>query len=725
MSDQPIVAYPSSRRPGVFENMATFAIIAALLYFGAGIIVPLVLAVLLAFALAPVVDWLNRYLKIPDAVSVILAVLMAVVALGGFAYVAGTQVIKLAQDLPGYQQTITDKIALLQEQFGDLSMLEQASNTISNLGTQFGGADTETVRPGRPLPVTITNEIGPLGLLTSVLGSIIGPVATVAIVIVFLVFLLLGRHDLQDRFIRLVSAGKYSLTNMAISDASSRVGRYLIVQLGINIVYGALFGLGLWIIGVPSALLWGLLMMLFRYIPFVGAIIIAVVPFMLAFAVDPGWKMLLLSVGLFAVLDAVTNNLLEPRLYGSSTGVSAIAILLSAMFWATLWGPVGLILATPMTVCLVVIGRHIPQLQFLETLLGSEPVLTLPERLYQRMLKGKTEDAIDLLEDFIEENDNDKFIDTVLMPALRLANSELSTGPEALPQRRQLVQSFDALLEDVFEVEFPETAPILVIGGRNEIDEAAAKLLALKLHDDDVAARALPPGAIRQETIGQLDLEGVTHVVLVFVGTEIRAQARYVTRRIRRLAPEVRIIACVLNAQTVDETAQSLRLDSVYHTLEGATEGIAEALDVPVGKPLNPVASSLINGGRGDDAVNAALEEIAEQFDMPVATLHMIDDERHMEDGDAARLTELVVESRAPLVVDSREPHPTIGDNAYLQTNGIDLYAGAPLLAEDGTCIGALVLLDYEAHDFSDEDVARLEQAADDLVRRFAKVSVA
>ena len=163
--------------------------------------------------------------------------------------------------------------------------------------------------------------------------------------------------------------------NIAIADASQRVGRYLLIQLGVNIVYGIIFGIGLWLIGVPSAVLWGLLIILFRYIPFVGALIIAVVPFLLAFAVDPGWNMLLLSVGLFLVLDLTTANVIEPRLYGSSTGVSAIAILLSAMFWATLWGPVGLILATPMTVCLVVIGRHLPQFQFLETLLGSEPVL--------------------------------------------------------------------------------------------------------------------------------------------------------------------------------------------------------------------------------------------------------------------------------------------------------------------------------------------------------------
>lgn len=717
MSDQQIVTLPLHRRPSVFENVATFAIIAALLYFGAGIIVPLVLAVLLAFALAPVVDWFNRYLRLPDLVSVVLAVVLALIALGGFVYLAGTQVMKLAQDLPGYQQTITDKISLLQEQFGDLTVLDQISGTISNLGTQFGGSETEP-RPGSPVPVTISNDIGPLGLLTSVLGSIIGPVATVAIVVVFLVFLLLGRADLQDRFVQLVSAGRYSLTNIAISDASSRVGRYLIMQLLINIGYGALFGLGLWLIGVPSAMLWGLLMVLFRYIPFVGALIIAVVPFLLAFAVDPGWNMLLLSVGLFIVLDATTNNLVEPRLYGSSTGVSALAILLSAMFWATLWGPVGLILATPMTVCLVVIGRHIPQLQFLETLLGSEPVLTPAERLYQRMLKGRADDAIDMSEAFIEENDSDQFIDTVLLPALRMANAELSTGPEALPQRRQLVHSFNSVLDDVFEMEWPETAPVLVIGGRTEIDEAAAKLLAVKLDANAVPARVLPPGAIRQETIGRLDLDGVKLVALVFIGTEIRAQSRYVARRIRRMAPDIRVVACALSLVAAEETPQTLRLDTVYRTLEGAAEGVAESIDEPA------TASSAYHpfqgGGRGDDALGHALETIAERFGVPVATLHLLDDQRHREDSDAVRLTELVEETHAPLLVDSRTPHPKVGENAYLQTNGIDLYVGVPLLTADGTCLGALVLMDYEPRDFSSEDTTRLQQAASELVSRFS-----
>lgn len=706
---------PEPRRSSVFERIAIFFIGTLLLYLGAGILVPLTLAVLLAFALAPLVGWLNRRLHLPDPLAVILSVILAVGALVGFAYLAGTQVLKLAEALPGYQQTITTKLDGLQEQFGG-SMLEQLNRTISSLGETIAG-DEGGARSGAPLPVTISNEIGPLGLLTSLLGSIIGPVATVAIVIVFLIFLLMGRADLQDRFIRLIGAGRYSRTNIAIADASDRVGRYLLVQLSVNTVYGILFGVGLWLIGVPSAMLWGLLIILFRYIPFVGGLIIAVMPFTLAFAVDPGWNMLLLSIGLFLAIDLTTANVVEPRLYGSSTGVSAIAILLSAMFWGTLWGPIGLILATPMTVCLVVVGRHLPQFQFLEMLLGSQPVLSSAERLYQRMLKGDTEDAIELTEEYIEEHDRDRYLRDVMIPALRLANSELSDGPEALPQRRQLVQSFNAVIAEIAEISQPEHSDILLIAGRTEIDSCAADLIALALHDDAIPSRVLPPAAVRQEAIGQLDLDGVDVVVLVFMGAEIRAQARYVARRIHRMAPGVRVMVCALNEETAEETSETLHVDGVFRTIEDAAIGAAgNRRREPRGADANPFARA----GRGNDALAKALEQVAEAFDMPVAIINLLDDERHAEDEDAFRLTRHVVDTGAPLVIQPGVANAEIGENAYLQTNGIEVYAATPLVLPDGKPIGALALIDYEPRAFTRADVARLRKAADDLVRRFA-----
>lgn len=703
----------------LFFGLATFAILTTLLYFGAGIIVPIVLAVLLAFALTPLVNWLGRRLHLPDALAVIVAVLIAIGLLAGFAYLAGTQILHLAEELPGYQQTITTKLEGLRGFFGS-GIFDRINDLLGNLSAQV--STPETTRPeGAPIPVTIANEIGPMSVVTSVLGSVVGPLATVFIVTVFLIFLLMGRADLQDRVIRLVSGGRYSTTNIAMADASRRVGRYLLIQLSVNVVYGALFGIGLTLIGVPSAILWGLLIVLFRYIPFVGALIVAVIPFLLAFAVDPGWNMLIMTVVLFLVIDQVTANIIEPRLYGSSTGVSAIAILLSAMFWGSLWGPVGLILATPMTVCLVVVGRHLPQLRFLEMLLGSEPVLSPEERLYQRMLKGDTADAITLTNSFIDEHDRTRYLQDVMIPALRLANDELEDRADALPQRRQLVQSFETVLDELGEIDWPDQSDILLIGGKTEIDECAAELVALALHDDGIPSRVLPPLAVRQEAIGRLDLEGVDVVVLVYMDSEIRAQARYVSRRISRMAPGVKILVCTLSDASM-ETAETMRVDGVYHSIETAAEGAASNLRRQLRRSskdagtVNPFEGS----GRGDDALGQALNHLAEELEMPVAAINLLDDERHIDEEDAYRLTQHVVESGKTLVIRSSAPHPDIGENAYLQTNGIDIYAATPLTLPDGRTIGALAVIDYEPRDYTEQDAARLEAAAARLIEQFA-----
>jgi predicted PurR-regulated permease PerM len=728
LSDQQHDAATAIAKISVFQGVATFALIASLLYLGAGILVPLVLAILLAFALTPLVTSLNRRLHLPDPLAVIVAVALALAALGFFAYVAGTQIVNLTRELPGYQQTILTKVAGLQAQFGENTLFDQINSVISSVAEQTSGGDADAPRrPGEPIPVTISNQIGPVGIIGSVLGSIVGPVATVAIVVVFLIFLLLGRGDLQERFIRLVSAGRYSKTNIAIADASHRVGRYLLIQLGVNITYGIIFGVGLWLIGVPSAVLWGLLIILFRYIPFVGALIIAVVPFLLAFAVDPGWNMLLLSVGLFLLLDLTTANVIEPRLYGSSTGVSAIAILLSAMFWATLWGPVGLILATPMTVCLVVIGRHLPQFQFFETLLGSEPVLTSAERLYQRMMKGDAEGAIDIAEDYVEAHGAGRFLNEVMMPSLSLAHSELSDRAEALPQRRQLVQSFEAVINEVAPIRWPEQSKLLLIGGRTEIDECAATLVAHRLSEEELPCRVLPPLAIRQEAIGRLDIDGVEVIVLVFMGTDIRAQARYVSRRLGRMAPDVRILVCALNEASGGETHETLHVDAIFRTVEDVVEGalLRDMREQQIDRARVHKRRPFLGAGRGNDELGRAIQQIADDFDIPVAAINLLTDERHLEDVDAYALTSIVAETRQPLVVLSGAPHPLVGENAYLQTNGIDLYAGAPLILPDGECVGALVLLDHDPRTFTDEDVARLVAAAEDLVLRFGGKDVA
>lgn len=717
------VVLPPGRRTSPFEALGTFAVVAALLYFGAGIIVPLVLATLLAFALTPLVTWLNRRLHLPDPVAVVLAVLVAILILATLAGITGLQVARLGQQMPAYQETVTTKLHGLQEQFGGGAVLERINETVTDLTEQLSASGSpEAPVEGRPVPVVVSNDSGPFSLLSSVLGSIVGPVATVAIVIVVLIFLLLGRADLLDRFIRLVGSSDYAKANIAIADASKRVGRYLLVQLAVNCTYGFLFGLGLWLIGVPSAVLWGLLIVVFRYIPFVGALIIAIVPIFLAFAVDPGWNMLILSIGLFMVLDLTTANVIEPRLYGSSTGVSPIAILLSAMFWATLWGPVGLILATPMTVCLVVIGRHLPQFRFLETLLGSEPVLTPPEQFYQRLLKGNTQSAVETMEDYVDQHGKSAFIGDVAMPALRLASAELTDRPEALEQRRQLTDSLEIVLEELDEADAPEGRLVLLVGGRSEMDEAAARLLALQLCEKGVPTKVLPPLAITPEALGRLELDGVSAVAMVFLGADFRSHARYVSRRLRASAPGLSLVVCALGEQPDGLTADKLHLDAIYRSDGEAIRELEQAWQAGTIDRPDSVRSASSRTTMADDAlISAELEKIAGEFDVPVASLNLLDDERHMADADAHQLTEIIATSAEPLVVTAKSEDPRFAKNSYLQFNGIHLYAGVPLILPTGEVIGALALLDYEEHAFGPEAVTQLQHRAASLVTKFAE----
>ncbi|MDV3251445.1 AI-2E family transporter [Devosia sp. BK] len=702
------------RRHTPFESIATFALVAALLYFGAGIIVPLVLAILLAFALTPLVTWLNRRLHLPDAVAVILAVVGALCLLLSLATLAGLQLARLAEDLPGYQQTVSTKLTGLQEQFGG-ELMERINGTISSLSAQVSDVtQVEAPAEGRPVPVAITNNVGPLGLLSSVLGSIVGPVATLAIVVIFLIFLLLGRADMLERFIRLVGSGDYAKTNLAMADASRRVGRYLLVQLAVNSTYGVLFGLGLWLIGVPSALLWGVLIVVFRYIPFVGALIIATVPFALAFAVDPTWNMLLLTLGLFLVLDLTTANVVEPRLYGSSTGVSPIAILISAMFWATLWGPIGLILATPMTVCLVVIGRHIPELRFLDTLLGSEPVLTPPEQLYQRLLKGDPIAATEILEEYTTEHSQADFIDEVALPALIMASEELTDRPAAFEQRRQMVESFNMMLEE-FETSDVEDGPIiLLIGGRTEVDEAAARLLAIQLSERGIPTRVLPPLAIKPQAIERLDLDDVGVVAMVFLGADIRSQARYVSRRLRRRSGDIKLVACAFGEPTDGETVERLHLDAIYRNHVDATKFLHRQWESDLGPvervPLSPRLDPT------KTLVQARLQKIAADFGVAVARVDLLGQVNVGNEAPSDELTRLAAHGNKPLFVTQEMNAALLAHDAFLQSNGILLYAGTPLKMPNGDRVGVLALLDYQSVTLSDADLERLERSAAGLV---------
>jgi predicted PurR-regulated permease PerM len=265
-------------------------------------------------------------------------------------------------------------------------------------------------------------------MLQTIVGPLIQPLATTGIVVVLVVFMLLKREDLRDRFIRLVGSRDLHRTTEALGDAAERVGRYLLMQLVVNVAYGVPVGIGLWLIGVPNPLLWGMLSIVLRFVPFLGPIIAAAFPLALSIAVDPGWSMLLWTTALFIVLELISGNVLEPWLYGASTGLSSIAILAAAIFWTWPWGPVGLLLSTPLTVCLVVLGRYVPQFEFLNVLLGSEPVLEPAESLYQRLLAGDPDEATERAEEYLMSHSIFDYYENVAIPALSMFEQDRARG---------------------------------------------------------------------------------------------------------------------------------------------------------------------------------------------------------------------------------------------------------------------------------------------------------
>ncbi|MFN7053507.1 MAG: AI-2E family transporter, partial [Gemmobacter sp.] len=344
-----------------------------------------------------------------------------------------------------------------------------------------------------PLKVELVERQSPVQMLQDLVVPLVSPIATTGLVVVVVVFMLLEREELRDRFIRLIGSNDLHRTTQVLEEAGSRVANYLLVQLLVNLIYAVPIGLGLWLIGVPNALLWGLLTLVLRFVPYIGSVLAAVFPLFLAFAVSPEWEALLWTAALFVVVELVTSNIVEPWLYGSRTGLSPLAIIVSAIFWTWIWGPLGLVLSTPLTVCLVVLGRHIPQFELFDILFGDEPVLAPHARLYQRWLAGDPIEATFRAEEALEEAWLADYHRDTGIPALLLADVDRARGvlaPEhetrVADMALQMVAELQVVVtEELAEVEAGSTEPlpgkgrrILCIGGRSALDDAAAAMLA-------------------------------------------------------------------------------------------------------------------------------------------------------------------------------------------------------------------------------------------------------
>jgi predicted PurR-regulated permease PerM len=427
------------------------ASVLALLYFARGVLVPITLAVILSLLIAPLVRALRR-MGLGQTVSVLAAVLVLALSFAAVAGVIGSQLVHMAASLPRYERTIGHKLRTLNDvTVGKFNALTGQVARLADrhpMTDQPGTLDQPVVTgPAVPIPVELHEAPpNPLQVIEKVLGSIWVPIETAGIVLVVLVFVLLEHEALRDRFIRIAGGADIRLTTLAINDAGERLSRFFVSQFAVNLGLWLMVWVGLSVIGLPHPLLWAALAGVLRFVPYVGVWIAALCSVLLAAAVDPGWSLALTTLGLFVVVELIAGQLVEPQLYGHTTGLSPLSVVIAAIFWSWLWGPIGLIVSTPLTLCLLVAGRHIKALSLLDILLGDTQALTMPERFYQRALSGDSDEIIASARVFLKRNSFANYCDLVLMPALHLARIDLVAGAISVDQQSRVRTSMVAVI---------------------------------------------------------------------------------------------------------------------------------------------------------------------------------------------------------------------------------------------------------------------------------------
>jgi predicted PurR-regulated permease PerM len=592
-------------------SFLTLALITAALYFGQDVLIPLALALLISFILMPLVQRLQamRLGRVPATLLVVVLVFGGVAAL---AWTMGRQLVSFAETLPRYEQNIRAKVAVLRG--GSSAALRQAQQTVEHLREDLGvaspnpppapGARVEgrsrgasPVPPAAPVPVSVVEPPEtPLTVLRTTLFPLLGPLGTAGLVIIFVIFMLIQREDLRDRLLRLLGEGRLNASTQALDEAAQRVSRYLLMQSLINAGTGTAVGVGLFFIGVPNALLWGLFAAVLRFIPYVGPWVAASLPTLISLAVFPGWEKPLLTIALFLLIELVSNNVVEPLVYGSETGISTLGILVSAVFWTWLWGPVGLLMATPLTVCLVVMGRYVPQLQFLDVLLGDQPPLPLEAQIYHRLLALDAEEVEELLESGLKGHTVAELYDGVLIPALSLAERDRHRG-ELSPEREELVGATirnwiedlsSRPLEDgglgveIVHMGGPETAPRLVcVPAQDLADELVGHMLAQLAAGGGEPPPVLEHGLPRPEVLSRLAELGAEQVFLSVLAPYSYTQVRELCRDLRAHFPGLRIVVALWDLRAEAERYRrrlaAVGADEVVATLQDAVRAIRTA----------------------------------------------------------------------------------------------------------------------------------------------------
>jgi predicted PurR-regulated permease PerM len=599
----------NSEKFATLLSVALILIVVAVLYFAREIFVPLTLALLFSFLLAPLVTRFERW-RIPRIPAVLITVMIAFGVIGGVGYLVGGQVVELTYKLPSYKANISRRIASLKS--SGHSPLSDATRTVKELGEQF--SDTTAAPNGnrpdsatssgkdRVVPVEIVEPATNLtSVAQSIVGPVLGPLGTAAIVVVFVLFMLIKREDLRDRIIHLIGRGRLNVTTQALDEAASKVTGYLTMQVIVNVSFGVPIGVGLYFLGLPNAALWGLLATLLRFIPYVGAWIALGFPLLISLAITDTWKLPIETLALFGGIELVTSNVLEPWLYGAHTGLSPVAIMVATIFWTWLWGGVGLLLATPLTVCVAVLGKYIPSLSFLDALLGDEPTLTAEERYYQRLLALDQREASQVAETYLKEHSLAALYSGLLVPALAAEEREEQNG--GLDQRHQRF-IFDATREIVEELggqalvaagskpektngsgkgPGPSSAvvslskhPVFCLPAVDEADEIVAVMLTQLLEQEGYKAESVSFKTLANEMVEQVAAAGCQTVCISATPPHDTLHTRYLCKLLRARFPTLHIVVGLWDAeQSEDKLArrrERLTADKVVTTLQDALE---------------------------------------------------------------------------------------------------------------------------------------------------------
>ena len=745
-----LLAKDSGRRiiSDVSGLLGAFLIVASL-YFAREVFIPLCLAGLITFLLAPIATKLEAW-RIPRGVSGVLVIGLTAISVGSIAWIVLGQVYNLALELPRYQENISQKVnALHLDSAGRLTatvqMLGEVSRQISadHADTSSASPPFEPVRRGakgsagkKIQPDSVAVPAGPVNVRieeprtswASVVATdvrpLIGPLTSAFAVIIFVVFMLLARDDIRDRTVRLMGSNRIHVTTVAMSDAATRVSRYLLMQFVVNLGYGVMVGCALWFIGVPHPLLWAVTTFLLRFVPYVGILAAGTGPVLLALAASSNWSTACWTLGLYIVLELLAANAVEPYLYGSSTGVSALAILVAAIFWTWVWGIPGLLLSTPLTVCLIVVGQHVPRLEFLGVLFGEKTVLDLPQRLYQRILASDSKDAGKLIQEEVKISSRESAYDKMIIPTLSLVEDARHTEQLEGERAELALQMIQDLLEEQWtEVHLTSDitkSSIVCVAVKDLADDIACQLLKQVLSEthtvETLASDLLSADVI--ETISRVQPKAIC---VVGIPPQAVRHIRVRCHQLRNRFPEITIVACVFSIECDLANVRSripmhdsnhvvCSLEQAHVYLNSVT--LSSSTDLKPGAIPSLQATSFSRELPLDETCEDIFEQIAttlaKAFEAPIALIHIHGEgnegwqaqwglpESEKSAISSLRTSPICAEatSKGGLIVPDIALDLRFQNDSILLDNGVRFFAGTPISGLEDEAIGSLCVFD-------------------------------